>query len=351
MKLLIVGYYGKNFGDLLMLQGLMLQLKSHSISILTYGDQSALQCQSFVAENSVEVIQVANTPVLKILQLLKSVDALIWGGGTCFMDEGGTGGVKYASLAYLLGTKVYYLGIGVDKHHRVKTKACMLIAGLISRKIYFRDQDSLESFAKIGLTCNRKLSKTADLAYLPATRPKTSMTLKESYVALCLRDLSAYSSIPADANEKLIVLTAKIASFLKITTVVLINADQDVDSKVTTSAAKKLEERGYHTVEVVGSDLPSSISVIQHASFILTVRLHPALVALKAQVPFAVFNYSDKNRKMLVDSGSERHLICSDDLASYEPIYTPPASREQKWQEDMVLDTLNALQEDLLLFS
>ncbi|WLI10522.1 MULTISPECIES: hypothetical protein [Pseudomonas] len=45
----------------------------------------------------------------------------------------------------------------------------------------------------------------------------------------------------------------KIVSYLKVTTVVLINADQDVDSEVTSFAAKKLGELGCHAVEVVAS--------------------------------------------------------------------------------------------------
>jgi polysaccharide pyruvyl transferase WcaK-like protein len=319
-----------------MLKSLVENLEKSSINVLTYGNRAHLLGQSFIKKRSIEVIEINTASKIEIIKTIKKSDAIIWGGGTCFMDEGGTGGIKYMLIAKLLGCKVYYAGIGADSHNRPSTKICMLVATIISNSIYARDHDSIKALTKINPFAAKKIIKIHDLAY--ASNIATSSDNKDKdidididididkdkdkYIVFCPRNLVHYKNLPSDSSRKLLEVAKRVAEELGLRKIIVLNADPVVDQTVSEQAANYFQSVGFANEIVNGDDLEKCSYSIQNCEFLLTIRLHPAVIALENSIPFAIFNYSEKNRKFAEESGTLERLIHQEGIDNFKPLYT-----------------------------
>ena len=53
---------------------------------------------------------------------INTSDAISWGGGICFGEYAGNGGLKFMVLSRLMGKKVYYINIGIGNIKSIKNK-------------------------------------------------------------------------------------------------------------------------------------------------------------------------------------------------------------------------------------
>ncbi|MEO8837903.1 MAG: polysaccharide pyruvyl transferase family protein [Herbaspirillum sp.] len=319
MKVAIIGYYGRNFGDLLMLHGLLTELKGVPITIFTYARAADLKA-FLVNRSEISVVGLTEEPMWKIMRQIGFGSAIIWGGGTCFMDEGGTGGIKYMLLARLLGGRVVYLGIGADSHRRLTTRASMWAAVTMSSAMFVRDADSFKTLASVRPKYCKKIKSGSDLAYEAVSSFVSDFRpFLESYVVFCPRNLSGYPHVPTEDSNLLQNLCMEIARSLPTTNIAVVNCDPQVDTASAQKSVHAFVERGFRTSVIDGSNLSHAIGSFKYAEFILSVRLHPAIVAAVLDVPFALYNYSDKNKKLVTEIGVPERLVCAGAVASFEP--------------------------------
>lgn len=343
MNITIIGYYGSNFGDLLMLKALVENLEKSSISILTYGSRTHLLEQPFIKEKSIEVIEVSTASKLEIFKTIKKSKAIIWGGGTCFMDEGGTGGIKYMLLGKLLGCRVYYAGIGADSHNRLSTKFCMLVATIVSNAIYARDHDSIKALTKINPFAAKKIIKTHDLAYASDIAISCENKSRDRYLVFCPRNLEQYKNLPYDTNRKLLEIARRAAEELGLRKIIVLNADPLVDQTASEQAANYFQSAGFANEIVSGDDLEKCSASLRNCEFLLTIRLHPAVIALENSIPFAIFNYSEKNRKFAEESDTLERLIHQEGIDNFRPLYTLAQRTHKRCVRTETIQTIKKL--------
>lgn len=354
MNVSIIGYYGDNFGDLLMLKSL-LSLKKPGLvfTVLTYGDARSLRKQSFISDNAVSVVELNKDNARVAYKNVISSSAIIWGGGTCFMDEGGTGGIKYMALGRLFGARIIYAGIGVDNHKKIKTRLILLLATLIAKALYIRDSASLQAIKKINPWMRPgKIKQSVDLAYaLDTGGIKDADDLGgDEYIVVCLRDLDGYGEqSSSDIYRQLLDVSIKVCKALDVNKIGILNADAEVDTSVSLYAERELENSGFSVFKVMGSDIDRSIDCIKKARHVVSARLHPAVLAYSVGTPFSLYNYSDKNKKFTAETNTDECLIHRGAINSFVPQYNGWSIGEKNTHKELAISTVNEIYQFLSL--
>jgi len=296
---LIVGYYGENFGDLLMLKSILERIigAGSDARVFTYGNREKLR-EFLDREFPFASIDIVPAGLAAFAKACRKCDLAFWGGGTCFMDEGGTGGVKYLLVARMLGLRVAYLGIGVDSQRHWKTRLCLRLATIIARDIYLRDPISLAAIQALRPKGGARLSLVPDMA--AGIEPEIVPVDARSGVLVCLRDLTRYfpAALASEINTglcRLAVAEARRRGQGELVTILV--ADGEVDSCVSERAKEHLENSGTLGAVVSGNNVASAIAVIARSRCVISSRLHVGVVAHIVGVPYVLFNYSNKNRK------------------------------------------------------
>ncbi len=349
MNIVIIGYYGNNFGDLLMLKSLLSERRAGVVyTVLTYGDGEALKQQGFIRQGAITVVELNKANRWLAYKTVIKCSAIVWGGGTCFMDEGGTGGVKYMALARLFGAHVIYAGIGVDNHKKLKTRLILFFATVMATAFYIRDSASLLAVRKINPWARReKIKQSVDLAYALGTDDAGAGGELESagdYIIVCLRDLQGYGEQSSgDIYSQLLDVSIRICWRLRINRIGIFNADAEVDTGVSRYAQSELKDRGFTVFNIAGSDIERSMAYIKGARHILTARLHPAVVAYSLGTPFSLYNYSDKNKKFTAETQTETCLIERGAIDEFMPTYTVGVSAVATTQRQRAQSTISEI--------
>lgn len=348
MNVSIIGYYGDNFGDLLMLKSL-LSLKKPGLvfTVLTYGDAASLRKQKFISDSAVGVVELNKANTMAAYKNVMSSSAIIWGGGTCFMDEGGTGGIKYMALGRLFGASIVYAGIGVDNHEKIKTRLILFLATLIAKALYIRDSASLQAIKKINPWMRAgKIKQSVDLAYaLDTGGTKEADGLDgDDYIIVCLRDLEGYGEQSSgDIYRQLLGVSIKVCRALGVNKIGVLNADAEVDASVSLYAERELEDCGFSVFKIPGSDIDRSIDCIKKARHVVSARLHPAVVAYSVGTPFSLYNYSDKNKKFTAETKTDQCLIHRGAINRFVPQYKVWSIDEKSTHKELAQSTVNEI--------
>ena len=349
MNISVIGYYGNNFGDLLMLKSLLAVHRPGVVyTVLTYGDGEALKKQGFISAGHIAVVELNRANRLLAYKSVIKSSAIIWGGGTCFMDEGGTGGIKYMALARLFGAKVIYAGIGVDNHKKLKTRLILFFATVLANVFYIRDAASLQAIRKINPWISQgKIKQSVDLAYALDTDDTGVVVDRDGggdYIIVCLRDLEGYGD-PSndDVYGQLLDVSIRICWRLGVNRVGIFNADAEVDTDVSRYAERELKARGFTVFQIPGSDIDKSMAYIKRARHILSARLHPAVVAYSLGTPFSLYNYSDKNKKFTSETRTESCLIHRGAIDEFVPDYTAGVAAGGNVQKQLAQSTISEI--------
>jgi Uncharacterized conserved protein len=353
MNISVIGYYGNNFGDLLMLKSLLSVHRPGVVyTVLTYGDGEALKKQGFIKADHIAVVELNKANRLHAYKSVIKSSAIIWGGGTCFMDEGGTGGLKYMALARLFGAKVIYAGIGVDNHKKFKTRLILFFATVLAKVFYIRDSASLQAIRKINPWVREgKIKQSVDLAYALESDDAVAVAdleVNADYIIVCLRDLEGYDAQSnGDVYGQLLDVSIRICWRLGINHIGIFNADAEVDTDVSLYAERELKERGFTVFKIPGSDIDKSMAYIKKARHILSVRLHPAVVAYSLGTPFSLYNYSDKNKKFTAETRTGSCLIHRGAIDEFVPDYAAGFTVGGNAQKQLAQSTINEIYQSL----
>lgn len=342
--IIVVGYYGENFGDLLMLKALLASLPTSAspVRIFSYGDVRALD--RFLKEHFPRSdITIVKPGIWAFIAACKGASQAVWGGGTCFMDEGGTGGVKYLAMARLLGVRVRYLGIGVDRCRSIKTRMSLWIATRIADEMLVRDEGSAEAIRRVRRGGGAAVKKIPDLAM---AMHHSDVENRQGAV-LCLRDLdSYYDPITARSiNRKLCDLLLHTCWKQSVAQVRVLVADEALDAGVSREAADYLVASGIHVDMIAGWNLDASIDAVAGSRFVVSARLHVGVVAQLAATPFVLFNYSEKNRKFCQTVGQLKRCLDLSSAAEWEVDMAAPDRRISELLRRECADALEALQD------
>ena len=314
-RILLVGYYGSNFGDLIMMKTLLdfWHDKAAKVSIFTYGAISPATLE--IAGDS-EIYPLNGPSRLRSLYRFLSASmrshAVVWGGGTCFMDEGGEGAIKYFLLAKLLGAKVYYLGIGVGNAKRRTTQLFLRLARLLSKRIVVRDE---ESARKLG-GMSDIVRVAPDLSFAVNLRESSTPTNVQRKLLIAYRCLDEYLD-PEEAAKVLAHFIDRIIEHARdeeYSAIEVLDTDSDVDRDNGNHIFDKLKEEGLPVVRITETSAMQKLKHIAAASVIVTGRLHVGVFAAELGRPFLIVNYSPKIDAFARAAGATASLIRYSDL-------------------------------------
>lgn len=316
-KVVIVGYYGSNVGDIAMLQTLISLFSEYEIVVYTYSDKI---CKTVYELTGGAIHIIKNNRISTFFHFLKdasSASAVMWGGGTCFMDEGGDGAIKYFLLARLFCKRIYYVGIGVGKSKRFRTKIILAGALLISSKIYLREFSAAKKFPGFY---REKIGYVPDLVYrYPLLLNKDDDNSYSNSLLIAYRNVDNYFG-SVKSKEYLQNFCRAINCLFEhseFSKVVLMNTDSECDSEDLSFIEKNIFPSGYVEIISIDSGISRIVEEISKSSYIITARLHIALMAFANNRKFCLLNYSPKNVSFLEQAGVNGALIEYADLANH----------------------------------
>jgi polysaccharide pyruvyl transferase WcaK-like protein len=244
------------------------------------------------------------------------------------MDQGGTGGIKYMLAARMLGIPVYYIGIGVDAHKKLKTKISLMLAAAISKGIYARDRFSMRVFENYSIFSSRKrVDLIPDLAFGMHDIESQNVPAgpsNDGQISVCLRDLSGYVKSTEATINSILLIALTVLKELELNNVSILIGDAEVDLGVSNMAEYFFKSKGFSCQVVDGAHVHNAITSIAQSKYVLTVRLHPAVVAHSLGVPYGLFNYSDKNSKFLEQVDESERAIYEGCEAGFIPSMAVP---------------------------
>lgn len=311
MRVSLIGYYGKNFGDLLMLQGILSQMPIHvtHINILSYSDFDLNSIQ-YSKEIKLLVYNVTKLGFKHRIKLYRNCDYIIWGGGSCFNDVDGTGAVKQMLLAKVVNPriKIQYLGIGIDCKNNKLHWWYLKLALILSDTFNVRDQDSyrlVSSFTKVTIGKD-------PIYYNEQWFATINDYIDKNYIMVSYRNVKSY--FPNQAENYLNDFIENLIGIIVhkgFTKIYIFDCDQKVDKKDNMQIYKALCI-ALPKVSVIYKktyQLDELCSMIKKTSLMITGRLHAAVVCNLYCNNFLLLNYSKKNESFMKEIGKLDCLI------------------------------------------
>lgn len=333
-KVTLLGYYGSNLGDILMLKALlqMFRKKGCAVSVISYAkadlpdffEYCELSPTNFYSLEGLGYWQKMTT----FLRAVRDADLVLWGGGTCFMDqEGGSGGLKLMMLARLMGKSIAYGFVGIGSCRRLLTRTVVLLATLLSRMVILRDRRSFE-FLNSLLPCflHRKIMLSKDPFYW-LLQDFDAGNVEPGSLVISYRGLESYVSSEHDRDRYLEGMVRAVGMMVaqgSVSTVKIVCADGRVDNKDRDRLAFELASTGVQ-IQHIPATVSDIVKAICTAETVIAARLHVAMLALVAGRSVAVLNYSPKNLYMLEEFGFSNGCTNYEDLAEGRLFFVQPS--------------------------
>lgn len=312
MTINIIGYYGKNFGDLLMLQSMLNMYipKGCNINILSY-DSLNIDVIDITNELNINVYHINQVSLIKLLRLYRNADKMIWGGGSCFNDVDGTGAVKQMLLAKIVhpSISIEYYGVGIDLKHNKYNIYCMKIALKICSSFTVRDGASYEVVKN-----NKKTSLCNDPIFLIKEWLEELVPAKEhiSDIIISYRCVDSYyrEKAPLFLQQFIDNIYTLIRHNKSLSNVIIFDADSSIDSDNNKCIYESMRKWTNVHVKYIGHQRPSDLcKYIRGTKMVITGRLHVAVLAHLYLKEVALLNYSKKNETFLKSHNRENALV------------------------------------------
>lgn len=305
----IIGYYGVNFGDLLMLQGLLnsLPAKYEKVNILSYDDLDIsklnILCKADIHSYNIRM------PLLKLAILFKEADVLMWGGGSCFNDIDGTGGVKQMYFAKIINPKIkiVYYGVGIDIKNNRKHYAYLKAALFISSRFAVRDLKSYEMIRKFK--CSELIEDPIYLNKEWLDNIKAENIDRKLFISYRCVD-KYYPNTYSIYLRWFIDNIVNLIEMNHFSNVCIMSADGRVDKVDNLSIINSIYKTSANVISNLEAfSLKDICSHIKSSSLVVTGRLHIAAIASFYNVPYLLLNYSEKNRQFTIKENKTERLV------------------------------------------
>ena len=303
VKVAISGYYGfKNFGDEAILSVLVNHLKSlQNIDITVFSSDIDFTSKTY------SVNAVKRFDFKKVIKTIQDSDVLISGGGSLLQDVTSLKSVIYYSLIIALGLlfnkKVIIFAQGIGPLNKKLSQ--FIVRNLLKNcsLVTVRDEKSL------ALLRNWRIS--ANLVCDPIYSLDVKSEVKDDIIGVQLRE---FKTLNYNLLHKLALFIANKFSDKKVE-IFSLQESQDLELCKRFEHVLKTLNPEIKT-EIVTDDIVNRISKL---SYLVAMRFHAILVALKCGIKTCAINYDVKVEK-LADEASIP-LISMDAHENFEEIY------------------------------
>lgn len=325
VKVCISGYYGfKNFGDEAILSVLLEHLKNLDVTVFSSNPE--------YTSNTYGVKAVRSFDIKNVVKTIQNTDVLISGGGSLLQDVTSVKSLVYYALIIALGIlfnkKVIIFAQGIGPINNTFAKFIVKNLLRLCTLVTVRDEKSLELLKSWGI--NTKL--VCDPIYSVDIQPKTN----EGCVGIQLRD---FKTMNYNLMHKLAMFVVTKFSDKKIEIFSLQEA-QDLE----------ICRRFEHVLQVLNPEIKTEIvteNIIDRISsleYLIAMRFHAILCALKCGIKTCAINYDIKVEKLAKDA--EIPIISMDAHENFEDIY----AQIQKLNNSDLLSFANSKSFDWSLF-
>ena len=303
VKVAISGYYGfKNFGDEAILSVLVNHLKQlKDVDITVFSSDIDFTSKTY-SVNSVKRFDIKN-----VIKTIRNSDVLISGGGSLLQDVTSLKSVIYYSLIIALGLlfnkKVIIFAQGVGPLN--KRLSQFIVRNLLKNcsLVTVRDEKSLALLRNWGIN--------ADLVCDPIYSLYVLQEFNENTLGVQLRE---FKTMNYNLLHKLALFIAEKFSDKKVE-IFSLQKSQDLDlCKNFENILKTLNPE--IKTEIVTDNIVNRISKL---SYLIAMRFHAILVALKCGIKTCAINYDVKVEKLANEANIP--LISMDAHENFETIY------------------------------
>lgn len=303
VKVAISGYYGfKNFGDEAILGVLVNHLKQLKDVDITVFSSDVDYTSKTYSVNSVKRFDLKN-----VIKTIRNSDVLISGGGSLLQDVTSLKSVVYYSLIIALGIlfnkKVIIFAQGVGPLNKKVSQ--LIVSNLLKNcsLVTVRDEKSLTLLRNWGIN--------ADLVCDPIYSLDVVQEFNENTVGVQLRE---FKTMNYNLLHKLALFIAEKFSDKKIE-IFSLQESQDLElCKNFENILKTLNPE--IKTEIVTDNIVNRISKL---SYLIAMRFHAILVALKCGIKTSAINYDVKVEKLANEANIP--LISMDAHENFETIY------------------------------
>lgn len=291
MKTLIFGNYGAgNFGDELVLKGILYLLRDKDVHVLSTNPKETEKLHNvksgWVFPTGLKSL--LRGTIFRTLKCYREADEIIFGGGTLFTDEESKtiwiSGLQILP-AILMRKKIicYRQGIGPIKHKRI-------VRWIFNHfdTIEVRDKQSAEELKKIGV------KKTIEIK----PDPVFELPTKKAHGSELLISLRQWPNLDPKFAEKIsqfIEATGLSARFLAF----------------GSSDAKLAQQLNLNPTQVT---LDNYDEIFSHGAFVLAMRLHANILAMLYEIPCISLAYESKIKNLFRDRGLDEYAINIKDI-------------------------------------
>lgn len=360
VKALLMGYYGaRNLGDDMMLFCLRHWLNAQGIQITVLGEIPQEVHQRF------QVPAVQNVPLLgewawydvwfrgkalRLLQIMKSHDALIVGGGDLIRDDRGWRPFLYTleklMLMILLGKPTYLVNTGIGRPQTWYGRKLLRWTLRRCKKIIVRDQRSYDLCRELGAGGHTEYAPDIVMTLPSLVESQAAPAAKErSYVVVSLRT-QANVFHQFDLNETRLQNLARALDQLaeqqnaEIVFLPFQSTDYEQDHQIHERVAAVMEQKDRVVLREWTGDFAELLALIGGAKLVIGMRLHAVILGVALRIPSVLMPYDHKLREFatqvsLPDELTAETLDCADETvavltrayrrALFIPAQLPPA--------------------------
>ena len=326
VKVCISGYYGfKNFGDEAILSVLLVHLKDCDVTVFS--------CNPEYTSNTYGVESVGSFNFKNVVKTIKDTDVLISGGGSLLQDVTSMKSLVYYALIIALGILfnkkviVFAQGIGPinNKFAQIVVKNLLRLCTIVT----VRDTNSLELLKNWGIDTKLVCDPIYSLD-VPNLR-------KNNVIGIQIRD---FKTMNYNLLHKLAMFIATKFSDKKVE-IFSLQETQDLE------LCKKFKEILFSINPEIKSEIVTEniVERISKLEYLIAMRFHAILCALKSSVKTCAINYDIKVEKLAKDAGLP--IISMDAHENFEDIYV----QMQKLNNSNLLSFANSKTFDWSLFN
>lgn len=303
VKVAISGYYGfKNFGDEAILSVLVNHLKSlQNIDITVFSSDIDFTSKTY------SVNAVKRFDFKKVIKTIQDSDVLISGGGSLLQDVTSLKSVIYYSLIIALGLlfnkKVIIFAQGIGPLNKKLSQ--FIVRNLLKNcsLVTVRDEKSLALLRNWGISAN--------LVCDPIYSLDVKSEVKDDIIGVQLRE---FKTLNYNLLHRLALFIANKFSDKKVE-IFSLQESQDLELCKRFEQVLKTLNPEIKT-EIVTDDIVNRISKL---SYLVAMRFHAILVALKCGIKTCAINYDVKVEKLADEAYIP--LISMDAHENFEEIY------------------------------
>lgn len=284
-KVAISGYYGfKNFGDELILSVLTQKLKETGADITVFSSDPEWSRMTY------DINAVNSFDLKNVLKTIKNSDVLISGGGSLLQDVTSLKSLVYytliIALTLLLRKKVIIFAQGIGPINNLAAQKIVFFLLKKAAYVSVRDEKSHALLAKNGVRSELVCDPAFTLPDLP--------TQKERAVGIQLRSFKTLSS--AFIKK----LAAAIAGHFSDKKIVIMPFQHSLDNNVCEEFMNELKliNPDINAEILYDASNEEIISTISRLEYLIAMRFHALVIALKYGVKCLGINYDMKVEKL-----------------------------------------------------